>query len=146
MKRLLLVALLISAACGESSASQSVASQATQVCSAIVSLGGNDADFQTMRTTSSPEDALAAIDRMLERTRSSIEVLNAIGDGPIGVEARRLAAIEGGLLPILDKFRAGGDQAEWSAASDAYTRWYSEAVTVIGDVAPRLARLGVHCG
>ena len=132
--------LLVVAGCGGSTNAQSA-----QVCSAITGLGGNRDDFKTILTTDRVEDAYAAIDRVSQRTQAAINALKEVNDGPIAVEAEKLAVLEEGLLPILDQFRAVSDQASWTAAGEAYTRWYNQSISVIADVAPRLADLGVHC-
>lgn len=142
MMRFLVVALLVVAAC---SGSASGDNRSSPVCTAIAGLNGNGDDFKTMTTADRAEDAYAAIDRMSERARSAIASLQAI-DGPIGFEASKLAAVEQGLLPILEQFRNVGDQAGWTTARDAYTRWYNQSVTVITDVSSSLGALGVHCG
>jgi len=141
VKRFLVVALLIVAACGASSSGD----RSSQICSAIAGLGGNSDDFKRMTTADRAEDAYAALDRMAERTRSAIAGLQAI-DGPVGLEANKLAAVEQGLLPILEQFRNATDQAGWTSARDAYTRWYNQSVPVIEGVSSRLGALGVHCG
>ena len=141
MKRLLLVALLVVAACTGSASGD----RSSPVCTAVAGLNGNGDDFKTMTTTDRAEDAYAAIDRMSERTRLSIAALQAI-EGPTGDVASRLAAVEQGLLPILEQFRISSDQASWTAARDAYTRWYSESVAAITAASSKLGDLGVHCG
>jgi hypothetical protein len=139
MHRYLLVAVLV-AACGASPGSESA-----QICSAITGLGGNRDDFRTILTTESADEAYAAMDRVSERTKSTIAALGSISAGPIADEADKLATLEEGLLPIIDQLRTLTDEASWAAATDAYTRWYNDATNVISDVVPRLESLGVHC-
>jgi hypothetical protein len=141
MQRLLMVMVLVVAACsGSSSGDQSAA-----VCTAIKGLNGNHDDFQTMLTASQAKDAFAAIDRMSERARTTVAALKAVNGAQIAAEASQLAAVEEGLLPILAQFRATTDQAGWAAATAAYTSWYNQSLIVIEGVASRLDGLGVHC-
>ena len=141
VKELMVVALLVFTACSGSPGDQSAS-----LCAALASLGGNNEDFKTLTTASRPEDALAARDRMSARARSAIAALEAIPDGPVGTQASRLAAVEQGLLPFLDRFGTVTDNAGFNAAVDEYTRWYDESLTVISDVTAELNDLGVRCG
>jgi hypothetical protein len=140
MSRIFMLALLVLSGCGSSSGNQS-----SDVCSAILRLDGNGADFKTMSTAEKAEDAFAALDRMSQRTRDAIAALQAI-EGNVGAEAERLATVEQGLLPILDQFRNAQDQQGWTAARDAYGRWYGQSTQVITNTVANLEKLGVHCG
>ena len=142
---LLLAAVVLAGGCtsGSSPAPTSLGGS-SPVCAALAGLSGNQDDFKTMENASQPADAYAAIDRMSQRTRTAVAALQAI-NGAVGAEANKLAAAEGGLLPILLQFRTTTDQAGWTAARNAYTTWYSGTQAAIVDVTPRLAALGVQC-
>jgi CheY-like chemotaxis protein len=115
------------------------------LCSAVRSLGGNREDFQILMSTSSANDAYAALDRMSSRTRGAVTALRAVGTGSVGPVAQELASAEEGLLPILDGFRSMKNEADWAALTADYRRWFEVTQSTTSRLGPRLVQLGVVC-
>jgi hypothetical protein len=119
-------------------------SNSTALCDAILQLDGNRADFLVLTDAETELDYFAAIDRMSTRTYAAVTSLDAV-EGPSASLASELADMEEGLLPILERFRGVQDQADWTAARDAYRQWFERTAAGFVEVAPRFSQLGIEC-
>jgi hypothetical protein len=146
--------LFVAASAACSSPAQSASDEGAQesfraaVCEAIVGLADNQKDFDVFLHGTSRDDAIAALNRVRQRTTVAADRLDAAGDGWAqgNDAAKRLAATQRSLLPILadlDDVVSRGDMTKWAPATHAYTGWYNSTTAVLRDVAPELTRLGI---
>ena len=100
---------------------------------------------------SSYDEAVAALDRIWDRTSSGIQRIEAAGQAfqPGASVAGRLAGNQKELLSILADFKAAvgptGGQAAWTAARSKYTAWYENAQPVLRTAMTDMQALGVTC-